>query len=64
MEIATFYLIAAEKCSYILLDSRWALLKGYRNPLGTAQRLLESLWATPKGYRQAAGKCLKPAIGQ
>jgi hypothetical protein len=38
------------------LDRHWALLKGYRKPLGKAQRLLESLWAIVKGYRKAIGK--------
>jgi hypothetical protein len=39
------------------LNSRWAQLKGYRKPLGNAQRLLGSLWEILKGCRKAAGKC-------
>jgi hypothetical protein len=59
MEIATFWLIAAGKCSYRLLDSRWVLLKGYRKavgkcpkaigkPLGNSKRILEHCWEMPK----------------
>jgi hypothetical protein len=33
------------------------VLKGYRKPLGNAQRLLGSLWEILKGYRKAAWKC-------
>ncbi len=34
MEIASFLPTAASKCSLRLLDSRWALLKGYRKAAG------------------------------
>ncbi len=37
MEIATFQPIAAGKCSYRLLVSRWDLLKGYRKATGKYQ---------------------------
>jgi hypothetical protein len=34
MEIATFYLTVAGKCSERLMDSRWAMLKEYRKAAG------------------------------
>jgi hypothetical protein len=40
-----------------LLDSRWALLKGYRKPLGNAQTLLDSLCAILREIRKVVGKC-------
>jgi hypothetical protein len=49
MEIVMFKPIADGKCSKNMLDSHWALLKGYWKAAGNAQRLLESLWAILKG---------------
>jgi hypothetical protein len=43
MVIATFLLIAAEKCLYRLLDSHWALLKGYRIAAGKCSKAIRYL---------------------
>ncbi len=47
--------IAAGKCSYRLLDSRWPPLKG--KMLENPQRLSVCLWSVIEGCWKAAGKC-------
>jgi hypothetical protein len=49
MKIATFYPIAAGKCT----------LKTIEQPQGTAKMVQESRWEMPKGYRLASGQYLK-----
>jgi hypothetical protein len=41
----------------MLLDSCWALMKGYLKAAGRCPKLLESVWAILEGYRQDAEKC-------
>jgi hypothetical protein len=49
-----YLLITGGKYSSRLLDSRWAMFKGFKKALGNAQRLLDSLQQILKGYRKDA----------
>jgi hypothetical protein len=52
--IAWFKPIAAGKCSSWIMDSCWALLKGYRKAAGKCPKpILYSLWAILRGYWKA-----------
>jgi hypothetical protein len=41
----------SRECSERLLESQWAMLKGYRKATRKCQRLLDSLWEILEGIR-------------